>query len=133
MGRSGLTFEHFVCKWSKITAQKKVCFLLILPYKTWWKPRFPMNKRPLVEGYIANIGISLGLFEFLRFGWFFSVFQKIWVFGYSWSTLLWYRCYYSHRSRDALYPVCRIFFSFLFFKVSLYPSQLGIKFTHHWL
>ena len=39
----------------------------------------------------------------------FSVFQKIWVFGYSWSTLLWYRCYYPHRSRDALSPVCGIF------------------------
>ena len=39
----------------------------------------------------------------------FSVFQNIWVFGYSWSTLLWYRCYYPHRSRDSLSPVCRIF------------------------
>ena len=26
-----------------------------------------------------------------------------------WSTLLWHRCYYPHRSRDALSPVCRIF------------------------
>ena len=26
-----------------------------------------------------------------------------------WSTLLWYRCYYAHRSRDALSPVCGIF------------------------
>ena len=39
----------------------------------------------------------------------FSVFQKNWVFGHSWSTLLWYRCYYPHRLRDALSPVCRIF------------------------
>ena len=39
----------------------------------------------------------------------FSVFQKLWFFGYSWSTLLWYRCYYPHWSRDALSPVCRIF------------------------
>ena len=39
----------------------------------------------------------------------FYVFQKNWVFGYSWSTLLWYRCYYPHRSRDALSPVCGIF------------------------
>ena len=39
----------------------------------------------------------------------FSVFQKNWVFGYSWSPLLWYRCYYPHRSRDALSPVCGIF------------------------
>ena len=39
----------------------------------------------------------------------FSVFQKNRVFGYSWFTLLWYRCYYPHRSRDALSPVCKIF------------------------
>ena len=39
----------------------------------------------------------------------FSVLKKIWVFGYSWSTLLWYRCYYPRRSRDALSPVCGIF------------------------
>ena len=44
-----------------------------------------MDKRPLVEGHMANFGIS-DIFEFLRFGWFFSVFQKNWVFGYSWST-----------------------------------------------
>ena len=36
----------------------------------------------------------------------FSVFQKNRVFGYSWST---HRCYYPHRSRDALSPVCGIF------------------------
>ena len=39
----------------------------------------------------------------------FSVFQKKLVWGYSWSTLLWHRCYYPHRSRDALSPVCGIF------------------------
>ena len=43
-------------------------FWLILPYKTWWKPRFLMDERSLVEGYIANFGISLDVFEFLRFG-----------------------------------------------------------------
>ena len=26
-----------------------------------------------------------------------------------WSTLLWHRCYYPHRSREALSPVCGIF------------------------
>ena len=57
--------------WSKIAVQKKVIFLLILPYKTWWKPCFPMDQRPLVEGYIANFGISLDIFEFFRFGLFF--------------------------------------------------------------
>ena len=39
----------------------------------------------------------------------FSVFPKKWVLGYSWSTLLWHQCYYLHRSRDALSPVCGIF------------------------
>ena len=36
----------------------------------------------------------------------FSVFQKNWVLGYSWSTLLWYRCYYLHWSSEALSPIC---------------------------
>ena len=61
------------------------------------------------EGYIANFGISLEVFDFFAFLIIFSVFQKKWVFGYSWSSLLWYRCYYPHRSRDALSPVCGIF------------------------
>ena len=61
--RSGLTFEHFVWKGSKIAAQKKLSFLLSLP----------------------------------------------------WSTLLWHRCYYPHRSRDALSPVCGIFLPRLLF------------------
>ena len=39
----------------------------------------------------------------------FSSFQKNLFLGYSWSTLLWYRCYYPHRSRDPLSPVCGIF------------------------
>ena len=42
----------------------------------------------------------------------FSVFQKNRVFCYSWSTLVWHRCYYLHRWRDALSPVCGIFFFF---------------------
>ena len=44
----------------------------------------------------------------------FSVFQKNRVLGYSWSTLLWHRCYYPHQSRDALSPVCGIFHYWLF-------------------
>ena len=39
----------------------------------------------------------------------FPFFKKNWVLGYSWSTLLWHRCYYRHRSRDALSLICRIF------------------------
>ena len=45
------------------------------------KPRFPMDKRPLVEGRIANFGIFLDVFEFLHFGWFFPFFKKIGFWG----------------------------------------------------
>ena len=68
-----------------------------------------MDERPPVEGYITNFGISLNVFEFLRFGSFFPFKKKTWVFGYSWSILPWYWCYYPHRSRGALSPVCGIF------------------------
>ena len=44
--------------------------MVIFPYKTWWKPRFPMDYRPLVEFWHISRR--------------FSVFQKNWVFGYSW-------------------------------------------------
>ena len=40
-----------------------------------------MDERPLVEGYIANFGISLDVFEFLRFGLFFPFFKKNWFWG----------------------------------------------------
>ena len=30
-------------QWSKIAKRKELFFWLILPYKTWWKPRFPMD------------------------------------------------------------------------------------------
>ena len=49
----------------------------------------------------------------------FPVFQKKWVFGYSWSTLLWYRCYYPHWSRDALSPVYGIFFVLVLLSASV--------------
>ena len=35
-----------------------------------------------------------------------------------WSTLLWHRCYYPHRSRDALSPVCGIFTFFFTFHLA---------------
>ena len=72
----------FLCgKSLKSPRKKKIVFLLILPYKTCWKPRFPMDERPLVEGYIANFGLSLDIFEFLRFGWFFLFFKKFGFLG----------------------------------------------------
>ena len=36
------------------------------------------------------------------------------VFVYSWSTLLWYRCYYPHRSKDSMSPVHGIFFDYFY-------------------
>ena len=41
-----------------------------------------MAERPLVEGYIANFGIFLDVFEFLRFRLFFCFSKKLgfWVF-----------------------------------------------------
>ena len=63
----------------------------------------------MVKGHIANFGTFPDVFEFLRFYNFFRFSKKSRLWGYSWSTLLWYRCYYPHRSRDAFSPVCGIF------------------------
>ena len=69
MERSGLRFEHFLFgSGLKLPLKNKLFCLLILFYKTWWEPRFPMDKRPLVEGCIANFGIFVDVFEFLCFG-----------------------------------------------------------------
>ena len=79
MERTSLTFEHFCLEMVlNRRAKKKVFFLLILPYKTWWKPRFPMDQRPLVKGYIVNIGISLDVSAFWMI---FSLYQTIWFQG----------------------------------------------------
>ena len=66
METSGLRFEHYCLKIVKNCPT--IFFLLILPYKTWGKPRFPMDQRPLVKGLIANFGISADAFEFSHFG-----------------------------------------------------------------
>ena len=72
----------FFFKWSEIAKQKnEIFFWLILPYKTRWKPGFPMNKRPLVTGCIANFGIFLEVFEFLSFGWFIQFFKQFGFLG----------------------------------------------------
>ena len=70
--RNGLRSEYFCREVVQDRRVKKSLFLLILPYKTWWKPRFPIDQRPLVKGYIANFGISLDVFEFFRFDYFFG-------------------------------------------------------------
>ena len=71
--RSGLRIEHFC--WEVVLnrriKKRQFFFLLILTYRTWLKPLFPMDQRPLVKGYISNFGISLAFFEFFCFGLFF--------------------------------------------------------------
>ena len=55
----------------------------------------------------------------------FSVLNFFWNFGYSCSTLLWYRCYSPHWSRDALSPISWIFFYLftLFFTQKLFKAS----------
>ena len=65
----------------------------------------------------------------------FSVFQKVWVFRYSWSTLIWCRCYYPHWLRDALSTVCGIFMLWLciskhFSAPRLYFELLAINYIY---
>ena len=52
--RSCLRIKHFCWELVLNRQGEKVSFLLILPYKTWWKLRFPMDQRPLVEGHISR-------------------------------------------------------------------------------
>ena len=68
---SGPRIEHFCWEMVLNCRAKKSFFLLILPYKTWWKPRFPKDQRPLVKGYIANFGISLDFLSFSILDYFF--------------------------------------------------------------
>ena len=62
----------------------------------------------------------------------FSVFQKNRVFEYSWSTLLWYRCYYPHRSRDALSPVCGIFLILVYISFQLLWPKHTVLVCESW-
>ena len=97
--------KKFQNNWIYLQIQQwKITFMVIYTRLLFW-----MDWRPLVNGRIANFGIFLDVFEFSPFGWFFSVFQMNRVLGNSWSTLLWYRCYYPNWSQDALSPVCGIF------------------------
>ena len=43
LDRSGIGIEHFCWEVVYNRRVQKISFLLILPYKTWWKPRFPMD------------------------------------------------------------------------------------------
>ena len=56
----------------------------------------------------------------------------MWVFGYSWSTLLWYRCYYPHQSRDALSPVCGIFSCHFVYTFGIFIQKRVLKDFDWW-
>ena len=43
----------------KSPRKKSLCFCLFCRKKTCWEPSFPMDERPLVEGYIANFDIFI--------------------------------------------------------------------------
>ena len=50
-----------------------------------------------------------------------------------WSTLLWHRCYYPQRSRDALSPVCGIFDLKISTRTNIMKSKLKQYFKISWL
>ena len=64
----------------KSPRQKKFFLLLILPYKTWWKPASRWIRNLWSKG-ISLILASLDVFEFLRFIWFFLFKKKIGFWG----------------------------------------------------
>ena len=100
----------FVKKLSKIAAQKKVFFCAGFALQNLLETTLPDGLETSGRRVYRKFWHISRRFWVFAFYMIFSVFQKNWVFGYSWSTLLWYRCYYPHRSRDALSPVCGIFF-----------------------
>ena len=96
----------FFLKRSKIAEQKKVFFFADFALQNMVETTLPgglETSGQRVYRYYWHISRAFWAFAFWMI---FSGFQNIWVFGYSWSSLLWYRCYYPHRSRDALSPVC---------------------------
>ena len=102
MERSGLRFEHFCLK------IVKNCRAIFFIFFCW----FCLKKHGgnHASRWIRNLwskGVSLNLAYLLTFL-SFCVLDDF--FRYSWSTLLWHRCYDPHRSRDALSPVCGFFF-----------------------
>ena len=54
------------------------------------------------------------------------------ILRYSWSSLLWYRCYYPHQLRDALSPVCEIFVKLFKIKTKvLHNAMLYVAILFH--
>ena len=112
----------FVWKLPKIAAQKKFFFFTffgLLWFSVFFNGLFDPTSRSRMSNifrYSESLGKSNG-----------KKWSNIWTFLLGsglrlphkkkffflvillWSTLLWHRCYYPHRSRDALSPVCGIF------------------------
>ena len=74
--RSGLRFEHFCLEVVLNHQTKNSFFLADFACKKRWKPRFPMDQRPLVEGRIANCGIFLDFLSFCVLDDFFQFFKQ---------------------------------------------------------
>ena len=119
-----------ICVWklSKITAQKKVFFFTFFTFEVPFNGLFAPTSRSWMSNIfrdLESLGKSyekkwskIAAQKKVFFCWFCLTkhggnHASRWInrgFGYSWSTLLWHQCYYPHRSRDALSPVCRIFY-----------------------
>ena len=76
-------------------------------HASWWI-------RDLWSKGISVILAYLYTFWVFPFWIIFFCFYLFFGFVYSWSTLLWYRCYYPHRSRDSVSPVYGIFSKLIF-------------------
>ena len=109
----------FVWKLSKIAANKKffsLLFSLLRYHLTVFLPPLPEVGCPIFFRASESLGKSNGkkwsqIGTFLFANCLKSPRKKKFFFLLilPWSTLLWHRCYYPHRSRDALSPVCGIF------------------------
>ena len=100
--RSGLTFEYFCLKIVQNRRAKKSFFCC------WFCG--PVSVRRLYNDMRRLYWDMRRLYNNMRqLYWDTRRLYMMRVLGYSWSTLLWHLCYYPHRSRDALSPVCGIF------------------------
>ena len=122
MERSGLRFEHFSLE--VVQNRRDIFFFFrfcntkhVENHAFRWMRDLWSKGISLILAYLQMFLSFCVLEDFLRF-------SKKWVFGYSWSTLPWYKCYYPHRSRDALSPVCGIFFLFLSLSNLTLPKKI---------
>ena len=119
----------FVWKLSKIAAKKKVFFCWFCGpvsvrrlyndmRRLYWDMRRLYNNMRRLYWDIRRLYNDMR-----RLYWDMRRLYMMRVLGYSWSTLLWPRCYYPHRLRDALSPVCKIFLFVFLYHSNLYFSK----------